>query len=136
METHTLTLDLPRSLYDSVYRVAEVTGQSPQAVVRSMLAHALPPLDDVDPEEAAELAALALLEDAGLWKIAREQLLLTDQEALQDLLERQSQGQLSSTQKAELQQLLDQYGKTMVGKAHASLLLARRGYQITLPEPL
>jgi hypothetical protein len=101
-----------------------------------MLAHALPPLDDVDPEEAAELAALALLEDAGLWKIAREQLLLTDQEALQDLLERQSQGQLSSTQKAELQQLLDQYGKTMVGKAHASLLLARRGYQITLPEPL
>jgi hypothetical protein len=65
-----------------------------------MLAHALPPLDDVDPEEAAELAALALLEDAELWKIAREQLPLTDQEALQDLLERQSQGQLSSTQKA------------------------------------
>lgn len=134
MNTHTITVDLPHTLFESVDRVARATHRSPEAVVKAMLAHALPPLDDVPPEEADVLAALALLDDAALWQVARGQLLPAVQEKMQSLLDLQSQTQLSAAQQVELQALLDEYGKVMVRKAHATLLLARRGFQVTPQE--
>jgi predicted transcriptional regulator len=134
MNTHSITVDLPQAIFDSVDRVARATHRSPEAVVKTMLAHALPPLDDVAPEEADALAALALLDDATLWQIARGQLPQESQEKLESLLELQSQNQLSAGQQSELQNLLDEYGKEMVRKAHANLLLARRGFQVTPQE--
>lgn len=80
------------------------------------------------------LAALALLDDAALWQVAREQLPSASQEKVQSLLDLQSQTQLSAAQQVELQALLDEYGKVMVRKAHATLLLARRGFQVTPQE--
>ncbi|MBI1295507.1 hypothetical protein GC175_11185 [bacterium] len=136
MNTHTITVDLPRTLFESVDRVARATHRSPEAVIQAMLAHALPPLDDVPPEEADALAALALLEDAALWQIARGELPLPVQEKIQSLLDLQNQSQLSGSQQSELQSLLDEYGKVMVRKAHATLLLARRGFQVTPQENL
>jgi hypothetical protein len=55
MNTHSITVDLPQAIFDSVDRVARATHRSPEAVVKTMLAHALPPLDDVAPEEADAL---------------------------------------------------------------------------------
>lgn len=134
MNTHTIIVDLSPALFQSVDRVARATHRSPEAVVKAMLAHALPPLDDVAPEEADVLAALALLDDAALWQVAREQLPSASQEKVQSLLDLQSQTQLSAAQQVELQALLDEYGKVMVRKAHATLLLARRGFQVTPQE--
>lgn len=134
MGTHTITVDLPHTLFQSVNRVAQATQRSPEAVVKAMLAHALPPLDDVPPEEADALAALALLDDAALWQVARGQLPAAVQEKMQSLFHLQSQSPLSASQQAELQVLLDEYGKVMVRKAHATLLLARRGFQVTHQE--
>jgi len=57
---------------------------------------ALPPLDNVPLEEAAELAAMALLDDASLWREVRA-MLATDQQAeLQELLGRQEAGRALS----------------------------------------
>ncbi len=60
METETVTLDLPKSLYRVAHQVSEATGQSAEDVLQASIAHALPPLDDVPPDEAAELAALVV----------------------------------------------------------------------------
>lgn len=130
MTTQTVTLELPESLYRTAHQVAEATEQSVEAVLQASLAHALPPLDDVPPEEAPELAAMVLLDDAALWREARATLDAEKQAKLQEFLDRQGAGELSATEERLLQSLLDEYGKLLVHKSHAWLLLARRGYQV------
>ena len=68
MDTETVTLELPESLYRTAPQVAEATQQPLDAVLQASIAHTLPPLDDVSTEEVAALAALALLDDGALWR--------------------------------------------------------------------
>jgi hypothetical protein len=68
--------------------------------------------------------------DSELWEVASATLSLDQQIELQSLLERQSEGGLSPIEQNHLQTLLDEYGRLMVRKAHAWLLLARRGYRV------
>jgi len=57
-----------------------------------------------------------------------------DQTEMDKLLDRQKAGELTSAEHARLQDLLDTYGRLMVCKAHAYLLLARRGYRVPMQE--
>ncbi len=134
MTTQTVTLELSEALYRAARRVAEAARQPLEVVLQASIAQALPPLDDVPPEEAAELAAMALLDDAALWQEARMTLGADEQAKLQDLLDRQGAGELSSAEEPHLQSLLAAYGRLMVRKAHAWLLLARRGYQVPVQQ--
>lgn len=131
----TVTLELPEALYRSAHQIAEATRQPLEAVLQASLAHALPPLDDVPPEEAVELAAMALLDDAALWRESRVTLSAEEQVELTELLDRQGAGGLSAADEPRLQALMDAYGRLMVRKAHAWLLLARRGYQVPPQQP-
>lgn len=131
----TVTLELPESLYQTAHQIAEVTQQPVEAVLQASLAHALPPLDDVPPEEATELAAMALLDDSSLWRESRVIMSAGEQAELTELLKRQGAGELSSADAPRLQALVDTYGRLMVRKAHAWLLLARRGYQVPPQQP-
>ena len=124
----TVALELPESLYRSARQVAQATQKPLEIVLRDSIANALPPLDDVSPEEAAELAALANLNDATLWQESRATLAPAEQAEMHDLLDRQGAGALSQTEQARMQDLMDVYGRLMVRKAHVYLLLARRGY--------
>jgi hypothetical protein len=108
------------------------TGQPLEAVLRTGIAHALPPLDDVPPDEAAELAALALLDDIALWQAARAMMSDGEQAELDQLLDRQEEGSLRSAEQSRLRALLDTYGRVTLRKAHAYLLLARRGYRVPM----
>ena len=133
--TQTVTLELPESLYRSANQIAEATRQPLEVVLQDSLANVLPPLDDVSPEEATELAAMALMKDARLWREARKTLSTAKQAELDELLYRQSAGQLSADDETRLHALVDAYGRLMVRKAHAWLLLARRGYQVPPQQP-
>ncbi len=135
MDTQTVTLALPESLYRTARQVAEAIGQPLEVILQASLAHALPPLDDVPSEEMADLAALASLDDAALWRVARATLSEADQSELGDLLDRQSAGELAPTDSPRLQALLDAYGQVTLRKAHAYLLLARRGYHVPMQDP-
>jgi hypothetical protein len=130
MDTQAVVLELPATLYQTALQVAQATGEAVESVLQASIAHALPPLDDVSPAEQTELAALALLDDAALWRVARSSMLEDDQRELNELLERQGTGELTPKNQVRLQVLLDIYGRTLVRKAHASLLLARRGYTV------
>lgn len=55
-----------------------------------------------------------------------------EQTMMHELLDRQGTSELTPAEHARLQDLLDIYGRLMVRKAHAYLLLARRGYRVPL----
>jgi hypothetical protein len=136
MITEMVTLRLPEPLYRTARQVADATHQPLDAVLQASIAHALPPLDDVSGEEAAELARLALLDDGALWRVARAEMSAEEQAEMNDLLDRQSAGNLAPAKQVRLQALMDLYGRLMVQKAHANLLLARRGYRVPQQENL
>lgn len=129
-----VTLELPDSLYRAARQVAAATGEPLESVLQASIAHALPPLDDVPANEAADLASLALLDDADLWQIARSTMSTEKQAELHELLDRQSADDLTPAEQDRLQALVDTYGQLTVRKAHAYLLLARRGYRVPMQE--
>ncbi|MCP4165613.1 MAG: hypothetical protein GY759_06935 [Chloroflexi bacterium] len=132
MDTQTITLELPNVIYRSAHQMAEATQRPLEVVLQESIAVALPPLDDVPADEVVELAAMAFLNDASLWQEARSMLAADQQVALQALLDRQEAGELHPEEESRLQELLDAYGKLTVRKAHAWLLLARRGYRVPM----
>jgi hypothetical protein len=134
MATRTVTLELPDSIYRTARRVAEATHQPLEAVLQASIAHALPPLDDVPPAQAEDLAALALLDDGALWRAARATMSAKEQAEMHELLDLQGRGELSSAHATRLDEALQRYGELTVRKAHAYLLLARRGYRVPMQE--
>ncbi len=132
MSTLTVTLELSEALYHSAAQVAQATKRPLTDILQAGIAHTLPPLDDVAPAEAVELAQLSTLTDAELWRVSATLLPVTAQRELQALLDRQQEGELSPADQARLQTLLDEYGRLLVQKAHAWLLLARRGYRVPM----
>ena len=132
----TVTLELSEIVYQSAQRLARASRKSLEVILQDSIAHTLPPLDDVSPEEAGELAQLALLDDASLWREARQMLSREQEQELQDLLDHQNESDLTSKQRIRLGQIMDSYGKLTVRKAHAYLVLARRGYRVPMQEDL
>jgi hypothetical protein len=134
MATEVVTLQLPELVYQTARRVAAASGQPLEAVLEASIAHALPPLQDVPEDQAAELAALILLSDGSLWQAARAEMSAGEQAELRTLLERQGAGTLSTAAQPRLGELLDRYGRLTVRKAHAYLLLARRGFRVPMQD--
>jgi hypothetical protein len=132
MTVQTITLRLPEPLYRTARQIAQVTKRPIETVLQDSLSAVLPPLDDVEPNEAAELARLALLDDAALWGEARTLMTRAEQTELQDLLDRQGSKSLTTVEQVRLRELMHVYGQLMVRKAHAYLLLARRGYRVPM----
>ena len=90
------------------------------------------PLDDLPPEETAILANLATQDDAAVWCAAHVELSADEQQEFHMLLDIQNAGELTSSQHERLDALADTYGRLLVQRAHAYLLLARRGYRVSI----
>lgn len=130
MTSQTITLELPEELYRSARQIAEATKRPIEEIVQESLTHTLPPLDDVEPGEAELLAKLSTLDDSNLWEEVNKNLPVDDQAEFQALLDKQNAGLLTKNEMVRLQALMDDYGRLLVHKSHAYLLLARRGYQV------
>lgn len=126
----TITVKLPKSLYGWASRVAEATNQSVEELVLDYVENSLPPLDDIPADEVEALAELSLMDDAALWRASEVKMSVAHQEELTDLLETQNERALTKAEEKRLNALNNEYGQLMVQKAHAWLLLARRGYQV------
>ena len=61
---------------------------------------------------------------------------VAEQAEMHELLDRQGTDELTPAERARLRDLLDTYGRLTVRKAHAYLLLARRGYRVPMQENL
>ena len=133
MTTQSVTLYLPDSIYRRVQQTAQVLQRPLEELLLDAVTTALPLLDDLPPELADDIAALALLNDAALWRIAQSTMPPSNQKQLDLLLDEKSQGALTARGQQELDQLLSEYERVVLIRAQAALLLQQRGYDISDP---
>ena len=131
MVSQSLTLHLPDHIYRRLKRVAQTTRQPMEAVAYQSLQANLPPLiEDVPDEWRGDLIEFEQLDDEALWKIAQEQLLKTQWERHQELLQRNQDGVLTDDERGELTRLRTAADRFVFRKSYALALLKWRGHAI------
>ena len=131
MISQSLTLQLPDHIYQRLQRVAQTTRQPMEVVAYQSLQGNLPPLiEDVPDEWRGDLIEFEQLDDEALWKIAQEQLLKTQWERHQELLQRNQDGVLTDDERGELTRLRTAADRFVFRKSYALALLKWRGHAI------
>ncbi len=92
-----------------------------------------PDWDDVPDEFQVDLAALDRMEDEALWKIAQSRKTVADMERYNILLDRNQEGMLTDTERAELTARGTEADCFMLRKAQAAAPLRWRGQHVPLP---
>ena len=134
MPAQTITLTLPKALYERAKETSKAVNRSLEQVLAQSIALSLPTLEtDLPAAVRSELVALPLLSDAELWAIARSTMDERRQACLQDLAKTQKHRPLTMVEQSDLAQLMDEAERVMLCKAEAYRLLARRGYTVFSP---
>ena len=129
----TITLQVPEPLYQRLVDTARATNRPLEDVTLHALNVGSPPdWTNVPDEFQVDLAALDRLEDEALWRIAQSHKSAVDMERYSLLLDRNQEGMLTDTERAELIALRAESDRFMLLKAQAVALLHWRGYQIPL----
>jgi len=131
-----ITLYLPDTLYQKAQRMALTLRRSLEDVLVDAVATALPPLVGLPQELADNLADLAFLSDAELWKIAREMLPPEHHQQADSLLAKKGQGILAADEQKTLDQLATDYQSLILRRGQAAVLLQSRGYDMSDPAVL
>jgi hypothetical protein len=124
-----LTLELPEEVYQRVRQTAVRARRPVLTLLTDALSATFPPINDLPPEIATEVALFAAREDESLADVAREVLSEEEQSALGRLLDRNSEGDLTEEEKTELNALMDVYWRVTLRKAQARAILAQRRQQ-------
>jgi len=131
MSGRTITVTLPEALYERVRETATASSLSFDEVLAQSIALSLPDLErGLSPNIRSELAALALLSDTELRRVADSTMDKAGQVRLEDLAELQKQRPLSASEQSELARLMEGAQYIMLRKAEAYRLLARRGHRV------
>ncbi|MBE9067534.1 hypothetical protein IQ260_12780 [Leptolyngbya cf. ectocarpi LEGE 11479] len=126
----TITLELPERLHQRLLNTAQATQQSLEAVILRALTIGSPPdWTDVPEEYQADLAALDRLDNDALWRVAQANKSAEDMARYDELLDRNSEGQLTDTEQLELLNLRKESERFMLCKSHAASILRWRGYR-------
>ncbi|MBC8458337.1 MAG: hypothetical protein H8D67_10115 [Deltaproteobacteria bacterium] len=137
MPGQTVTLELPKTLWEWAERTATVTQRPVEKVlVDSLSATMPPPLDDVPDEFREELGLLETKNDDDLWAITR---LCMSSELLRqydNLLEKNRRGTLTAQEQRKLEQLRKNAECIMLMRARAFVLLQWRGYRLPTVDEL
>ena len=134
MPAETITLQIPEILYQRLLNTAHATQQPLQEVILHALQVGSPPeWDDVPEEFQADLAALDKLDDNTLWQIVRSCKTEKDMQRYNILLEANSSGTLTDTERLELVKLRHDADLFMLKKAQAAVLLRWRGHHLPTP---
>lgn len=139
MEPHKTMSDyvvsIPERLYEQARQLALQTHQTVDDLIRDRLAGAFnQPLIDIPTEERLELRALAYLSDDALWTVGREQMQPAKQDRLSHLMEKNSQGTITSEAYETLATLVEDGQRLTLRKAQAMSLLMDRGHQARLSD--
>ena len=127
------TISIPSSLYEKAQRLAKHTAQSVDEIICTRLEGALDqPLLDLPSDERAELHAMAYLSTDALWTMAREQMPPDVQQAMSQLMEKNSQGTITAEEFRALSALVERGQRLTLRKAQAMKLLLDRGYAVSL----
>ena len=131
MPTETITLQIPEIIYQRLVNTAHATQRPLEEVILHSLQVGSPPVwDDVPEEFQAEIAALDKLDDHTLWQIFHTHKTAADMEEYNTLLEKNSSGTLTESERLNLISLRYQADLFMLRKAQAAVLLRWRGYSL------
>jgi hypothetical protein len=125
------TLTIPEDLYLRAHKIAETIAQPVEAVLLEQLRLWTEAVPLLAVDEEAELQALRYLSDDALWTMAREQMPDDLQHKMQSLMDKNSTGAITSTEMAELSQLVERGQQLMLRKSEAAALLTKRGHTVT-----
>lgn len=123
----TITVNLPARVYRRVKHTAEATQSPMEKIIVEALDMALPSIDDAPPEMADELAAMTTLTDKAMRAIARSLMPARKQARLRALSAAQHERGLKPAEVRKLDELLHEYGRVTLRKAHTYALLHKRG---------
>ena len=127
------TIAIPHLLYEKAQRLAQQTSQSVDEIICTRLEGALDqPMLDLPSDERAELQAMSYLSTDALWTIAREQMPPDVQQAMTQLMEKNSQGTITEDEFRDLSTLVERGQRLTLRKAQAMKLLLDRGYAVSL----
>lgn len=131
MTGHSVTLRLPISLYERYRQRAEKTHRSLEAELLDAVTTAAPEEEKLPQDLADAILDLKTLDDDALWRAARQTFPPEVSGRLEALhLKRQDEG-LTAAEQELASQLVRQYERTMLVRAHAAKLLKQRGHDIS-----
>jgi hypothetical protein len=131
MTNATVTLKIPEIIYQRLVNTAHATQRPLEEVILHALQVGSPPAwDDVPEEFQAEIAALDKLDDHTLWQIFHTHKTAADMEEYNTLLEKNSNGTLTESERLNLISLRYQADLFMLRKAQSAVLLRWRGYSL------
>ena len=133
MAVHPVTINLSEHVYRQFKRAADSARRPVDEVVAEAVAAAAPVMDTAPGTLRVELAQMAYLNDAALWKAARTTLSREQRERLQSLHDKQQSTGLTPGELTEEQALVKLYRETMLVRAQAVALLQHRGYDVSDP---
>lgn len=129
---HAVTLELPNSIYDHFMRRAEQARRTLEAelldAVRFMASDTQERLPD---DLEAEISRLEAFDDEALWQTARSHLPDEASAQLEALNFKQKSEGLTPAERESLSQLLYQYERFMLLRAHAATHLKSRGHDVS-----
>jgi hypothetical protein len=131
MSVHTITLQLPETLYEHFWRRTQVTHRSLETEVLDVVASAATVENELSTELLEGIAALEELGDEGLWRLAREAMSQNARQELEALHSKQRDEGLSQEEDARRARLIHEYERTMLTRAQAASLLKDRGHDVS-----
>ena len=126
----TVTLDLPRQIYQKAAQIAKATKRPIEQVVVEWIR---PPIERVGSVQDAVLAGMEAMSTAQLTQVARSGATPEDTERLRELLSLQEQRELTEAEQDEAARLVEQEDLITLRKAKAIYLLKQRN---ALPDEL
>ena len=126
----TVTLDLPRQIYQKAAQIAKATKRPIEQVVVEWIR---PPVERAGSVQDAVLAGLEAMSTAQLTQVARSGATLEDTERLRELLSLQEHRELTEAERDEAARLVEQEDLITLRKAKAIYLLKQRN---ALPDEL
>jgi hypothetical protein len=136
-----VTLEVPEPIYLRAKRAADFLAKPVEEMIVNTLDTVLPrvtppvELDDIPPAIRSEFAAMGWLSNEALQGVANCVMSDASQERLNDLLDEQNRGLLTTEAKSELTGLVNEYLRNVLRRSHAAALLVQRG-QTPILNPL
>lgn len=131
MTVQAVTVNLPGPLYERLARRATRTHRTVEAELVDAVATVLDEPGELPADMAEAISALHLLEDADLWRAARQSLAAERATEIEELHQkRQSEG-LSASEIEALATLMKEYTRTMLVRARSAALLKQRGHDVS-----
>src|SRR5512138_3473542 len=117
MGLQTVTLRIPDAVIRFAEQAADVLQRPVEDVLTSMLVAVAPDVEDVPAELRPEVARMMFMGDRELSEIAQGGMRPTSQRQMTRLLNAQGERELTAAERAKLEALRREYGRTTVLKA-------------------